>query len=63
MRIKIKIEIDCDECGGSGRVNVEPYSEEQKIKTMLCSECDGVGYEEKLISIQDLKDLLSGGDK
>lgn len=57
-RIRITVEIQCDECHGEGDL---PDPDGQNPNENTCSFCDGTGYAEMKMPLLHLKNLLDGG--
>lgn len=55
MSIRIKVEVACDECKGSGAISNSECTE------VDCSVCEGEGYSEIKMPLLHLKNLLEGG--
>ncbi len=58
MRIKILVQVECDECKGSGAVLTDPENSDQEVD---CGVCDGTGHSEIKMPLLHIKNLLNGG--
>lgn len=62
INARIKIEVACTDCQGSGKELVIDQEVGPEPVECHCSGCDGEGYQELYVSIERLKWLLEGSD-
>lgn len=62
INARMKIEITCTECNGSGSLTIAPLNSSAEFTEVTCSFCDGSGFMELYINLEGLKNLLDGGD-
>lgn len=58
VKARVLIELACEICKGQGKVCDHSKGE---AHILTCSGCDGTGYHQQFVSIEQFKTLLEGG--
>jgi DnaJ-class molecular chaperone len=60
--VKIRIQVQCDECKGSGELYFPLTEHGDSESAKICPQCEGDGHATMMVPLLTLKHLLEGGD-